>query len=127
MLVSEPMVAGMRERSIIVDVSIDRGGVFETSRLTSHERPTFLECGVIHYCVPNIPSRVSRTASKALSNIFAPMLLGVASEGGVVPAIKDHSLISTGVYMFNGTLTHQEIAGERGLPWKPLDLLSAAL
>jgi hypothetical protein len=74
MLVSEPMVAGMRERSIIVDVSIDRGGVFETSRLTSHERPTFLECGVIHYCVPNIPSRVSRTASKALSNIFAPML-----------------------------------------------------
>jgi len=62
-----------------------------------------------------------------LSNIFAPMLLGVAAEGGVVPAIKDHSLISTGVYMFNGTLTHQDIAGERGLPWKPLDLLSAAL
>jgi hypothetical protein len=55
------------------------------------------------------------------------MLLGVAAEGGVVPAIKDHSLISTGVYMFNGTLTHQDIAGERGLPWKPLDLLSAAL
>ena len=67
MLVSEPMVAGMRERSIVVDVSIDQGGVFETSRLTSHERPTFIECGVIHYCVPNIPSCVSRTASKAMS------------------------------------------------------------
>ena len=127
MLVSEPMVAGMRERSIVVDVSIDRGGVFETSRLTSHERPTFIECGVIHYCVPNIPSRVARTASKALSNIFAPMLLGIAGEGGVVPATKDRNLISTGVYMFNGTLTNEEIAAERSLPWKPLDLLAATL
>jgi alanine dehydrogenase len=127
MLVSEPMVAGMRDRSIVVDVSIDRGGVFETSRLTSHERPTFIECGVIHYCVPNIPSRVSRTASKALSNIFAPMLLGVAGEGGVVPSIKDHNLIRTGVYMFNGTLTNEEIALHRNLPWKPLDLLAATL
>ena len=127
MLVSEPMISGMRERSIVVDVSIDRGGVFETSRLTSHERPTFIECGVIHYCVPNIPSRVARTASKALSNIFAPMLLGIAGEGGVVPAIKDRNLISTGVYMFNGTLTNEEIAAERSLPWKPLDLLAATL
>ena len=127
MLVSEPMIAGMRDRSIVVDVSIDRGGVFETSRLTSHERPTFIECGVIHYCVPNIPSRVSRTASKALSNIFAPMLLGIAGEGGVVPAIKDRNLISTGVYMFNGTLTNEEIAGERNMPWKPLELLAATL
>ena len=127
MLVSEPMIAGMRERSIVVDVSIDRGGVFETSRLTSHERPTFIECGVIHYCVPNIPSRVARTASKALSNIFAPMLLGIAGEGGVVPAIKDRNLISTGVYMFNGTLTNEEIAADRRLPWKPLDLLAATL
>ena len=127
MLVSEPMVAGMRDRSIVVDVSIDRGGVFETSRLTSHERPTFIECGVIHYCVPNIPSRVARTASKALSNIFAPMLLGIAGEGGVVPAIKDRNLIATGVYMFNGTLTHEEIASERSMPWKPLDLLAATL
>ena len=120
MLVSEPMVAGMRDRSIVVDVSIDRGGVFETSRLTSHERPTFIECGVIHYCVPNIPSRVARTASKALSNIFAPMLLGIAGEGGVVPAIKDRNLIATGVYMFNGTLTHEEISSQRSMPWKPL-------
>lgn len=127
MLVSEPMIAGMREHSIVVDVSIDRGGVFETSRLTSHERPTFVECGVIHYCVPNIPSRVSRTASKALSNLFAPMLLGIASEGGVMPAIKDSNLIATGVYMFNGTLTHEELAADRNLPWKPLDLLTATM
>ena len=122
-----PMIAGMREHSIVVDVSIDRGGVFETSRLTSHERPTFVECGVIHYCVPNIPSRVSRTASKALSNLFAPMLLGIASEGGVMPAIKDSNLIATGVYMFNGTLTHEELAADRNLPWKPLDLLTATM
>ena len=124
--VSEPMVA-VCGTAHCVDVSIDRGGVFETSRLTSHERPTFIECGVIHYCVPNIPSRVARTASKALSNIFAPMLLGIAGEGGVVPAIKDRNLIATGVYMFNGTLTHEEIASERSMPWKPLDLLAATL
>ncbi|MEY3010680.1 MAG: hypothetical protein RLZZ314_1322 [Bacteroidota bacterium] len=127
MIVSEPMVAGMRERAIVVDVSIDRGGVFETSRLTSHERPTFIECGVIHYCVPNIPSRVARTASKALSNIFAPMLLGVASDGGVESSVRQRHLVSTGIYMFNGTLTNEEIASDRNLPWKPLDLLTATL
>lgn len=127
MLVSEPMVAGMRERSIVVDVSIDQGGVFETSRLTSHERPTFIECGVIHYCVPNIPSRVSRTASKAMSNLAAPLLLGLAADGGLVPSIKERNLMATGVYMFNGTLTHEELAVDRGMPWKPLDLLTAAL
>ncbi|MDA0728233.1 MAG: alanine dehydrogenase [Bacteroidetes bacterium] len=127
MIVSEPMVAGMRNRAIVVDVSIDRGGVFETSRLTSHERPTFIECGVIHYCVPNIPSRVARTASKALSNIFAPMLLGVASDGGVESSVRQRNLVSTGIYMFNGTLTNEEIAADRNLPWKPLDLLTATL
>ena len=127
MLVSETMVAGMRDRAIVVDVSIDRGGVFETSRLTSHERPTFIECGVIHYCVPNIPSRVARTASKALSNLFAPMLLQVASNGGVEPSVKNRNLISTGVYMFHGMMTHEEIATDRNLPWKPLDLLVATL
>ena len=70
MLVSEPMIAGMRERSIVVDVSIDRGGVFETSRLTSHERPTFIECGVIHYCVPNIPSTGVTNGKQGLEQHF---------------------------------------------------------
>ena len=98
----------MRERSIVVDVSIDRG-VFETSRLTSHERPTFIECGVIHYCVPNIPSRVSRTASG--EQHFGTLLLGIAG-GGVVPAIKDHNPLPRGCTC-SMALDHEEIAAER--------------
>jgi alanine dehydrogenase len=123
LVVSEPMVAGMRRGTVIVDVTIDRGGCFETSRVTSHERPTFTELDVIHYCVPNMPSRVSRTASKALSNIMAPMLLEFAADGGVDASIRKNPFARSGVYMFNGNLTHQGLAEEAGLAYKDLDLL----
>ncbi len=126
MVVSEPMVSAMREKSVIIDVCIDRGGCFETSRITSHENPTYTELGVIHYCVPNLASCVSRTASEALSNIIAPMLLSIASDGGVESAVRSANMIRSGVYMFKGTLTHSGIAEERGLPYKDLDLLLAA-
>lgn len=125
LVVSEPMVSCMRTGTVIVDVTIDRGGCFETSRVTSHERPTFMEFDVIHYCVPNIPSRVSRTASKALSNIFAPLLLEFASDGGVESSVKKNRVARSGIYMYGGVLTHAGIAGERGLPHKDLDLLLA--
>lgn len=123
LVVSEPMVAGMRRGTVIVDVTIDRGGCFETSRVTSHERPTFTELDVIHYCVPNMPSRVSRTASKALSNIMAPMLLEFAADGGVDASVRKNPFARSGVYMFNGNLTHQGLAEEAGLAFKDLDLL----
>lgn len=126
LVVSEPMVAGMRQGTVIVDVTIDRGGCFETSRVTSHERPTFTELDVIHYCVPNIPSRVSRTASKALSNIFAPLLLEFASDGGVESSVKRNRVTRSGIYMYGGVLTHAGIAAERGMPHKDLDLLLAS-
>ena len=125
MVVSEPMVSAMREKSVIIDVCIDRGGCFETSRITSHENPTYTELGVIHYCVPNLASCVSRTASEALSNIIAPMLLSIALDGGVESAVRSSNIIRSGVYMFKGTLTHSGIAEERGLPYKDLDLLLA--
>ena len=125
LVVSEPMVAGMRRGTVIVDVTIDRGGCFETSRITSHERPTFTELDVIHYCVPNMPSRVSRTASKALSNIMAPLLLDFAADGGVEASIRRNHLARSGVYMFNGNITHSALAEEAGLPFKDLDLLLA--
>lgn len=125
LVVSEPMVAGMRAGSIIIDVTIDRGGCFETSRITSHERPTFVEMDVIHYCVPNMPSRVSRTASKALSNIMAPLLLDFASDGGVESSIRRNHLARSGVYMFNGAITHKGLADEAQLPHQDLDLLLA--
>ena len=127
MVVSEPMVAGMQKGSVVVDVTIDRGGCFESSRITSHERPTYIEMDVIHYCVPNIPSRVSRTASKALSNIMAPLLLEFAADGGVEASVKENRLARSGVYMFNGNLTHPGLALESKLPYKDLDLLLATL
>lgn len=126
LIVSEPMVAGMRRGTVIVDVTIDRGGCFETSRVTSHERPTFTELDVIHYCVPNIPSRVSRTASKALSNIMAPLLLEFAADGGVDGAIRKNPFARSGIYMFQGNVTHSGLAEESGLAHKDLDLLLAA-
>ena len=127
LVVSEPMVAGMRKGSVIVDVTIDRGGCFETSRITSHERPTFTEMDVIHYCVPNMPSRVSRTASKALSNIMAPLLLEFAADGGVEASVRQTRVARSGVYMFRGNLTHAGLAVEANLPFKDLNLLLATL
>ena len=112
MVVSEPMVSAMGEKSVIIDVCIDRGGCFETSRITSREDPTYTELGVIHYCVPNLASAVSRTASEALSNIIAPMLLSIALDGGVENAVRSANMIRSGVYMFKGTLTHKGIAEE---------------
>jgi alanine dehydrogenase len=127
MVVSEPMVAGMKKGTVIVDVTIDRGGCFESSRITSHERPTYVEMNVIHYCVPNMPSRVSQTASKALSNIMAPLLLEFAADGGVEDSIKQNRLARSGVYMFNGNLTHSALALDSKLPFKDLDLLLATI
>ena len=123
MVVSEAMVSSMREKSVIIDVCIDRGGCFETSRITSHEAPTFTELGVIHYCVPNLAANVSSTASQALSNILAPFLLSIAQDGGVESAVRGSNMIRTGVYMFKGTLTHPGIADEKCLPFTDLDLL----
>ena len=125
-IVSEPMVSAMKEGAVIIDVSIDKGGCFETSRMTSHENPTFVHHGVIHYCVPNIASSVSGTASQALSNILAPFILGVVSDGGLVPSIRNSNIVKSGVYMYKGVITHQGIAEERGLSYKELDLLLAA-
>ena len=125
-VVTEEMVSEMRSGSVIVDVSIDQGGCFETSRVTTHDKPVFKEHGVIHYCVPNIASRVSRTASYALSNIFAPIILCMGDEGGITNLVKSQEGFRNGVYMYNGTLTNEGIASLFDLPWKDLNLLIAA-
>jgi alanine dehydrogenase len=80
---TEEMVMAMRPGSVIIDVSIDRGGCFETSEISTHEHPTFTKHGVIHYCVPNIPSGFARTASHAISNVLMPLLLSAGDEGGL--------------------------------------------
>jgi len=119
-VVSEEMVKMMKPLSVIVDVSIDRGGCFETSELTSHNNPTFVKHGVIHYCVPNIPSRMARTASFSLSNIFSTLLLKIANLGGVKNTIIKDDNISQGVYIINGNLTNKVIGNWYNLPYKTL-------
>lgn len=126
-VVTSEMVSDMKYGAVIVDISIDQGGCFETSRITNHESPTFKEFGVIHYCVPNVASRVARTASYALSNIFAPILVGVGSDGGWDNAIGRHEGIRDGVYLFKGTLVNEIIGEAFGLPYKKIDLLLPAL
>jgi alanine dehydrogenase len=101
----------MKPGSVIVDVSIDQGGCFETSEATTHDHPTYERHGVIHYCVPNIPSRVARTASEAISNILTSMLL-MSETGGIVPLVTSHAGLRNGVYAYRGTLTNTHL-GER--------------
>lgn len=124
-VVTEDMVSNMKYGSVIVDISIDQGGCFETSHVTNHDKPVFKEHGVIHYCVPNVASRVSRTASYALSNIFAPILLTIGDEGGIANLAKNKEGFRNGVYMYNGTHTNENIAQLFDLPWKDLRLLLA--
>lgn len=125
-VVTEEMVSEMRVGSVIVDVSIDQGGCFETSEITNHLQPVFKKYGVVHYCVPNIASRVSRTASTALSNIFTNILLSAAEEGGIDEVMWKDRSVRNGVYMYNGSVTNRYIADTCRLPYKDLDLLRAA-
>jgi len=125
-IVSEAMVRQMKPGSVIVDVSIDQGGCFETSMVTSLDRPTFKKHDVIHYCVPNMASLMSRTASHTLSNVVAPLVLQMGDEGGVENLIRNHVGIQNGVYLYNGTLTNKYLGEYLNLPHKDLKLLLAA-
>jgi alanine dehydrogenase len=122
-VVSEEMIQEMKSGSVLVDVSIDQGGCFETSRVTNHNDPTFIKHGVIHYCVPNIASRVSRTASFALSNTFSPMILEMGEKGGVVDLIRTHRGFRNGVYMYKGILTNEVLGKVFDLKYKDIHLL----
>lgn len=125
-IVTEEMVRNMKKNSVIVDISIDHGGCFETSKITSHSKPTFTKHNVIHYCVPNIPARVSRTASYAISNFFAPFILSIAGAGSIKQAIKDSSGIRNGVYVYNGILTKHYIGDKFSIPSRDINLLIVA-
>jgi alanine dehydrogenase len=126
-IVSEAMVAEMKTGSVIVDVSIDQGGVFETSHVTNHTKPVFRKNGVIHYCVPNIPSRVARTASYAFSSIFSQILMNMGDEGGFDSLVRKDAGVRNGVYIYNGILTNQYMGEAFNLPFKDINLLMAAM
>jgi alanine dehydrogenase len=125
-MVPESMIQEMKEGAVVIDVSIDQGGCFETSRSTTHSKPVFSKHGVTHYCVPNIASRVPHTASQALNNIFASILLEICSEGGVEHLIKNNYGVRQGVYLFNGIVTNHSISKLFHLPFQDIDLLMAA-
>ena len=122
-VVTELMIQEMKSGSVIVDVSIDQGGCFETSRVTNHDDPTFVKHGVTHYCVPNIASRVSRTASFAISNIFSPLLLEMGERGGVEDLIRYHSGFRNGVYIYKGLLTNEVLGKVFNLKYKDINLI----
>ncbi|MEC8852815.1 MAG: alanine dehydrogenase [Bacteroidota bacterium] len=122
-VVSEEMVKKMKSGAVIVDVSIDQGGCFESSEVTNHKKPTYRKFDVVHYCVPNISSRVSRTASFAISNILAPTLLQIGMAGGVDDFLKQNAGLRSGVYAHKGMLTSAVLGSMFDMPYKNLNLI----
>ncbi|SDT63955.1 alanine dehydrogenase [Mucilaginibacter mallensis] len=122
-IISEATVSKMKRDSVIIDVSIDQGGCFETSEITNHTHPVFRKYDVIHYCVPNIASRVARTATYALTNIFAPILLDIGEHGGLKNVIWQNAGVRNAVYIYQGHLTSKYIGERFSIPCKDLDLL----
>ena len=122
-VVTETMVENMKPGSVIIDVSIDMGGCFETSELTTHEKPTFEKYGVIHYAVPNIPSRYPKTASISISNIFTPYLLKLGDEGGLENSLRFDKGLRNGLYMYHGILTSKSVGEWFDLQYSDINFL----
>lgn len=121
--ITEEMIQKMKPGSVIVDLNVSQGGCFETSRCTDLNNPTFVEHGVVHYCVPNVPAIVARTASIALSNVLIPILIAVGEIGGIDNYIKNSKSFRKGVYVYNGILTNSTLASKFNLPYTNLELL----
>lgn len=122
-VISEETVSRMKPNSVLIDVSIDQGGCFETSEITSHDKPVFRKYEVIHYCVPNIASRVARTATYALTNILTPILQQIVESGGLNHLIWNRAGIRNSVYLYQGSLTNKDMADKFNMPFKDLSLM----
>lgn len=122
-LVSRSMVENMKNGAVIIDVSIDMGGCFETSELTTHNKPTFEKYGVIHYAVPNIPARYPKTSSISISNIFTPYLLQIGEAGGLENALRFDKGLRNGLYMYHGILTNRMVGEWFGLKFSDINFL----
>ncbi|NNK83889.1 MAG: alanine dehydrogenase [Flavobacteriaceae bacterium] len=122
-LVSEEMVEQMKPGAVIIDVSIDMGGCFETSEITTHIKPVFQKHNVIHYCVPNIPAKYPRTSSVSISNIFTPYLLKIAEDGGIENALRFDRGLKNGLYFYHGILTNKSVANWFDLDYSDVNLL----
>ncbi|MDX9928489.1 MAG: alanine dehydrogenase [Bacteroidales bacterium] len=124
--ISEDMIMMMKKGSVVIDLSIDRGGCIETTECREMQDPVYEKHGVIHFSAWNLPSRVARTATIALSNIFTPMLQHLADSGGITPLLKNNNGLRHGVYLYNGILTNETLGQKFGILSKDIDLLLAA-
>ncbi len=115
-LVTRDMVRQMRPGSVLVDISIDQGGCFETSRPTTHAQPTYVEEGVVHYCVTNMPGAVARTSTQALNNATLPFAIALADKG-VKQALADDPHLRAGLNVHRGAVTYQAVAEALELPF----------
>src|SRR5699024_6635870 len=122
-IVTEAMVEHMKKGAVIIDVSIDMGGCVETSEVTSHDSPTLTKYGVVHYGVPNLPSRYPRTSSICISNIFTPYLLHIGEEGGLENTLRFDRGLRNGLYFYHGILTNKSVADWFGLSYRDINLL----
>ena len=122
-VVTETMVQNMKKGAVIIDVSIDMGGCFETTEMTSHTKPTTTKFDVIHYGVPNIPARYPKTASISISNIFTPYLLNIAESGGLENAIRFDGGLKNGLYFYRGILTNKAVADWFDMSYSDINLL----
>jgi alanine dehydrogenase len=125
LVVTEQMVSNMKAGSVIIDVSIDQGGCFETSEVTNHDKPYFKKYDVLHYCVPNIASRVPRTASTAISNVITPIIMEAGKQGGFDKLLYNDSNLRHGVYVYKGACTNYHLSSKFKLKFTDLDLLFA--
>ena len=125
-MISEDTIMSMKPGSVLIDIHVDQGSSFETGIYTSPEMPVFSRYGVVHYMVPNLPARVARTASIALSNVLMPVLLDKGRSGGILQLIRDDRGVRKGVYLYNGILTNELIGNQFGITSKDIDLLLSA-
>ena len=124
--ITEDMIKSMKKGAVVIDLSIDRGGCIETTECRALRDPVYEKHGVIHFSAWNLPSRVARTASIALSNIFNPLFQNIAEAGGIIQLLKNDRGLRNGVYLFNGILTNETLGQKFGANSKDLDLLISA-
>jgi alanine dehydrogenase len=116
-LVSRDMLRTMRPGAVLVDISIDQGGCFETSRPTTHDHPVFEIDGILHYCVANMPSAVARTSTFALNNATLPFTMALANKG-TRQALKDNPHLANGLNIVQGVIAHAAVARDLGKPFE---------
>lgn len=124
--VTDPMVQSMKSGSVIVDTVIDQGGCISSSEPTTHSNPVFKKYDVVHYCVPNIPSNVAKTATYALNNVIVPYLIEIGDAGGIHDCLWKNTDLRNGTYVYKKHLTQKSLADQFNIPYRDIEMLIAS-